>query len=612
VTDRPIADYALLSDCHTGALVSGDGSIDWLCVPRFDSPSVFARLLDPGAGHWSICPSGTFDTMRRYLPESLVLETRFMTPTGAMMLTDALVFDDDERGHEIGFDAPHVLTRVVEVTDGEVALDAEFALRPEYGGVSPRLQVVDGGVLVSGGATRLLLSGPEPTAFEGATAVWRLGLTAGQSVAFALQYASPGRPVPDAWSDRAIRKRLADTEAGWRSWSELHQRYEGAWRDAVHHSGRVLQALTYRPTGAIVAAATTSLPEEVAGSRNWDYRYAWVRDASITIQALWVAACPDEAGRFLSFLIGAAGTNPGRDGGLQIMYGVGGEHDLSERELAHLEGWRSSRPVRVGNAAWEQVQNDGYGALLDAAYRYRDNLGEEIEAGIAAVLIGVADAAAAMWTEPDQGIWELRGEPGHHLHSKLMCWVALDRAVRLADQLGAQGKAPEWDATADRIRHAILDQGWNEELGAYTQSFGSDRLDSSTLMLAITGFLLASDPRMRSTIEQVATQLSAPCGLLYRYLGDDGMDGNESPFLICSYWLAECWALAGELGAAQEIFERATAYANDVGLLSEEADPVTGELLGNYPQAFSHIGLVNAAWTISQAEADGPGATLRR
>ena len=606
MTDRPIADYGLLADGHSGALVSGNGSIDWLCLPRFDSAAVFGRLLDPRAGHWSISPHEPFDMQRRYAPESLVLETQFTTSTGAMMLTDALVFDDDERGHDIGLDAPHILARRIEVTDGEVALDAEFAPRPEYGVVLPRLQVVDGGVVARGGAATFLLAGPPPTAIDGATALWRLGLTAGQTLSFALQYVSTGQPMPDAWTDKQIRQRLVDTEKGWRSWSELHQRYEGPWRDEVHHSGRVLQALTYQPTGAIVAAATTSLPEEVGGTRNWDYRYTWVRDASLTMQALWVAACPDEAGRFLSFLINAAGTSPERAGGLQIMYGIGGEHDLAERELSHLEGWRSSRPVRIGNAAWDQIQNDGYGALLDALYRYREDLGD-IEPETVELLVSIATAAAEVWTEPDQGIWELRGEPRHHLHSKLMCWVALDRAVRLADQFGVARHAPGWAETAGLIRRAILEEGWSDELGAYAQSFGSAQLDSSTLLLAITGFLPANDPRMRSTIEQIAARLSAPCGLLYRYLDDgDGLDGGESPFLICSYWLAECWALAGDLGAAREIFERATAYANDVGLLSEEADPATGELLGNFPQAFSHIGLVNAAWTISQAEAGMP------
>lgn len=599
--DLPIADYAMLSDCNTAALVSGGGSIDWLCLPRFDAPSTLGRILDPAAGHWAICPSGEYETRRRYLPGSLVLETKFTTPTGAAMLTDALLFAEGEQGHDIGFAAPHVLARVIEVTDGEVPLDVDFAPRPEYGVVFPRIRLIDGGVAVRGGAASLCLSGPQPTGTRGDSALWRLGPQAGDRLAFALQWTDATQPMPEAWPARMIEDRLAATLAAWQSWSMLHQRYDGPWAEAVHHSGRVLQGLTYRPTGAIVAAPTTSLPEQPGGDRNWDYRYAWVRDASLTMQALWVAACPDEASRFVSFILAALGNSLQRDRGLQVMYGVGGEHDLTERELGHLRGWQESIPVRVGNGAWRQTQHDIYGAVLDAAFRYRDSL-DEMDEATATFLADLADAAGRVWTEPDQGLWEMRSEPRHFLHSKLMCWVALDRATRLAGLLGQPNRATAWAEEADAVRAAILDQGWNEQVGAYTQCFGGTDLDASALLLAITRFLPADDPRMRSTIEQVADKLAAPCGLLYRYTSADGLEGGESTFLLCSYWLAECWALAGNLSSAREIFERATAYANDVGLLAEEAEPSTGELMGNHPQAFSHIGLVNAAWAIAQAE----------
>jgi len=599
MSDRSIADYGLLSDCHCAALVSGEGSIDWLCLPRFDSPSVFGRLLDADAGHWSIKPSAEFDVRRRYLDGTLVLETQFATADGMVMVTDALIFDRHERGHEIGLNASHVLARVAEATEGTVELDVEFRPRPEYGLVSPRLEALDGLVVSHGGADVLCLSGPAPVEIGDSGARWRIVLGAGERVAFALKHSQRGAPVAPAWSGREIRKRLDDTVAAWQSWSKLHQRYRGPAEELVALSGRVLRGLTYQPTGAIIAAPTTSLPERVGGARNWDYRYCWIRDASFTLDALWVAACPDEAARFVGWILETAGTSLHAAHGLQIMYGVGGEHDLSERELPHLAGWRGSRPVRVGNGAWNQVQIDIYGELLDAVAHLKDQIGAPDES-TCAFLADVADAAAAAWSQPDSGIWEGRGEPRHHLYSKLMCWVALDRAVRLAEWSDRAERAASWAASRDEIRAAIVEHGWNETMGCFTQYFGGDIVDSSALMMAITGFLPVDDPKMLATIERVAADLAAPCGLLYRYSGDDGLDGGEGVFIICTYWLVQCLAMAGQSERAGELFERVTAYANDLGLLSEEADPATGELMGNFPQAFSHVGLVNAAWALSQ------------
>jgi GH15 family glucan-1,4-alpha-glucosidase len=597
---RPIADYAMLSDCHCAALVSGEGSIDWLCLPRFDSPSTFGRLLDPAAGHWSIHPGGVFESRRRYLPGSLVLETQFETPDGMVMVTDALVFARKERGHQIGDEAPHVLVRVIEATKGRARIDVEFAPRPEYGLVQPRLQAVEGGLVALGGADASCLSCPQPTTIHQGTATWALAMRSGDRVSFSLAYARTWDVTPEPMSTKDIDRHLADTLAGWESWSELHQSYEGPWKKLVHQSGRVLRGLTYQPTGAIVAAPTTSLPEEVGGTRNWDYRYAWIRDASLTMNALWVAACPEEAGRFLAWIVRTAGTSLHQEHGLQIMYGVGGEHDLSERELVHLRGWRDSAPVRVGNGAWYQHQADIYGELLDAVYRLRDQIGE-LDPATVDFLAGVADAAASIWNHPDQGIWEIRGEPQDFLYSKLMCWVALDRTIRLLGEALDAERIGGWSLVREEIRSTILHQGWNDKVGAYTQALGSEVLDASALMLAITGFLPATDPRMLATIERLAVALAAPCGLIHRYVDDDGMGGKEAAFVLCTYWLVECLALAGQVPRAAELFDRVTAYANDVGLLSEEVDPIAGELLGNFPQAFSHVGLVNAAWAISQA-----------
>ncbi len=415
-----------------------------------------------------------------------------------------------------------------------------------------------------------------------------------------------GEPPLAAWDAGEIAARLEDTLEGWRSWSAIHQTYEGPWRDLVHHSGRVLQALTFQPTGAIVAAPTTSLPETVGGGRNWDYRYTWVRDASLTMEALWVAACPDEANKFFAFLADAAASQLERELDLQIMFGIGGERDLTERELPHLSGWRSSRPVRVGNGAWNQRQLDVYGELLGAAQRLVEQLGE-LDPVTQRFLAAAADTAARRWREKDQGIWEIRGEPRDFLYSKLSCWAALDRAIALAPQLGVPHRVEGWAATREEICAAILSRGWNDRAGAFTQAFGSEDLDASNLMLAITGFLPADDPRMKATIDATAARLTDARGLVYRYLAHDGLEGEEGTFLLCTFWLAHAQALADDLDQAKATFERAVAAINDVGLLAEEVDGATGEMIGNFPQAFSHIGLVNAAWAITQAEERAAG-----
>jgi GH15 family glucan-1,4-alpha-glucosidase len=516
------------------------------------------------------------------------------------VLSDALAVGRNERGHELGTNSPSTLLRRFACTGGEIEAEVTYAPRPQYGLVEPVLAPIRGGLEVSGRDGRLVLSTPVGCVVDGPVATARVRLTAGQAVAFALGYGSgAGRPRAP-WTAEEVTDRLADTVEGWRSWSVIHQNYEGPWRHLVHHSGRVLQALTFAPTGAIVAAPTTSLPETVGGERNWDYRYTWVRDASLTIEALWVAACPDEANKFFGFLADASASGLQSGERLQIMFGLSGERDLSERELPHLAGWRDSRPVRVGNDAWLQRQIDIYGELLGAAWRLADQLGE-MEPVTRRFLATTADTAAARWREKDHGIWEIRGQPKDFVYSKLMCWVALDRAIALAGHLGAEDRVSDWAAARDEIRTAILEQGWNERAGAFTQAFGSEDLDASNLMLAITGFLPADDPRIKATIDATARRLTDQRGLVYRYLGHDGLAGAEGTFLVCTFWLAQAQALAGDVDAATVTFEHAVAAINDVGLLAEEVDPSTGEMIGNFPQAFSHIGLVNAAWAITQA-----------
>jgi GH15 family glucan-1,4-alpha-glucosidase len=508
----------------------------------------------------------------------------------------------NERGHALGAGAVGTVLRRLVGVAGAVEVEMEFSPRPEYGLVAPTLYPEADGLTARGGASLLRLSSAVPIELDGSTARARFSLHAGDDLSFALHHRTTSEPRPRSWTQTKIRERLDDTAEAWRTWSSLHQSYDGPWADLVMTSGRVLYALTYFPTGAIVAAPTTSLPETPGGSRNWDYRYTWVRDASFTLEALWVAACPHEANVFFEYLTDAASRDVAGGGDLQIMFGVGGEHDLTERELGHLSGWRSSRPVRVGNGAWNQRQLDVYGELLGAAYRLPDQVAALHPVG-RRFLADLADSAGARWHETDQGIWEIRGEPRHFLYSKLMCWVALDRAIALAAHLDALERVDRWTLTRDAIAEAIVTRGWNDRVGAFTQSFGSDELDASTLMLPIVGFISADHPQMRATIDAVAAHLTDERGLVYRYLAADGLDGEEGSFLLCTFWLAQAQAMAGDLDRARATFEAAAAHVNDVGLLSEEVDPRTGELLGNFPQAFSHIGLINAAWAIAQAEA---------
>src|SRR5829696_8405158 len=445
----PIADYGLLADCNGSALVDRAGSIDWLCMPRFDSPAIFARLLDPDAGHWSIRPAGGFDAERRYLPGSLAVETTFTTDTGTVRLIDVMAAADGQRGHDLGFDAPHELLRALEGVEGDVQMVMELAPRPEYGLIRPLIRPEEGGARTFGSG-RVSVRSSVPLEIEDATMRAAFRVRGGDAYGFALRWASAeDHRAPDATAADMVRARVDDTVEAWRSWEAEHDVYSGPHRELVRHSARVLKGLTYRPTGAIVAAPTTSLPETVGGERNWDYRFSWIRDSSLTLEALYIGACPDEAEEFVSFMTSAAGGRAS-EGSLQIMYGIG---------------------------AWNQVQLDVYGELLNALHVYRERLGD-LHPEIQAFVADLADTAARRWRETDSGIWEMRGEPRHHLSSKVMCWVALDRAVKLAPQLGEHAREQDWAAARDELREAILTRGWSEERQAYAQSFHSDELDA--------------------------------------------------------------------------------------------------------------------------------------
>lgn len=599
-----IADYGMLADGSSAALVDRRGSIDWMCVPRFDSPALFARLLDPEAGHWSITPTGRFDAQRRYLPGTLVIETTFTTTTGAARLRDALAVPEGRRGHELGMRPPHELLREVEGLLGVVEFDVALVPRPEYGLVRPLLRIEDGGVRTFGGPNQIAVRSPVPLEAGDACARTTLRVEAGKRLGFSLVWAPPEVAPPEPTAPQRVTARIADTVEAWRSWEAEHDIYQGPHHDLVLLSSRVLKGLTYRPTGAIVAAPTTSLPETVGGERNWDYRYAWIRDASLTLEALYHGSCPDEAVDFVSFMTSSAGGSAGADSSLQCVYGVGGEHDLTERVLPHLRGWRGSRPVRIGNAAWAQTQLDLYGELLNALHLYQERLGK-LHPEIQRFAAELADTAARRWVEPDSGMWEMRGKQRHHLSSKVLCWVALDRAVKLAPRLGRHARTEAWAAERDRIRAAVLERGWSERRRAYTQAFDSDELDAAALLMPLYGFLPATDERMYATIEAIARELTDD-GLVLRYRvtrdrNIDGLSGKEGTFVLCSFWLASALAQAGQPDRAKALFDRVSGFANDLGLLGEEIDPRSGELFGNFPQAFSHIGLINAAAAIDQA-----------
>jgi GH15 family glucan-1,4-alpha-glucosidase len=510
----PLADYGFLSDCASAVLVSAGGSVDWWCLPRFDSPSVFGRLLDPAAGHWLLAPTGEYAAERDYVEDTLVLRTVFRTGSGVVAVTDALSLQPGARGHDIGLRSPHALLRVVEGLEGAVDVQTIVAPRFEYGLTVPRWSGDRGSWSAHVGPVALRLT--TSVELHAADGDLRGGfpVRAGERVGLCLAFTPPyedggGLDVEPAGG-------IEDTVAGWRSWSQLHRGYQGRHVAQVRRSALVLQGLTYQRTGAVVAAATTSLPEELGGDLNWDYRFAWLRDVSLTLQALWVAACPHEADRFFASLTAAVGQVG--DAPLQIMYGVEGERDLTEHEVGHLSGYRGSRPVRVGNDAWKQRQLDVLGEILFAAHLLRDQLTPFSEA-TRHLLVTLADQAVRDWRQPDAGMWESRDEPRHYTSGKVMCWVALDRAIALADDLGDEARPEEWARARQEIRDAVLEQAWSEPAGAYAGAFGSDSLDASVLLMPLVGFLPAEDPRMLATIEAVRDRLTEDW-LVRRWDGD--------------------------------------------------------------------------------------------
>jgi GH15 family glucan-1,4-alpha-glucosidase len=576
-----IEDYALIGDCETAALVAKDGSIDWLGFPRFDSPSCFAALLGtPEHGRWQLAPAMEVQRIeRRYRPDTLILETDFYTQSGAVRLIDFM--PPRTRTPE--------LMRIVEGLRGEVPIAMDLAIRFDYGSVVPWVRQAENGIRATAGPETLYCRTPAQLTGRGLRTVAEFTISAGQRVPFELAWSPTHQAEPPPSDPEA---NLRETGEWWAEWSSRCT-YRGEWRDAVVRSLITLKALTYAPTGGIVAAATTSLPEHIGGVRNWDYRFCWLRDATFTLYSLMVGGYTEEASAWREWLVNAVAGTPGT---LQIMYGLAGERRLTELELPWLPGYENSAPVRVGNAAHQQHQLDVYGEVMDAfhlARRYglppSDNAWR-LQRGILAFL-------ETDWQKPDDGIWEVRGPQRQFTHSKVMAWLAMDRAVKSVEEFGLEGDAAKWRAMRQQIHDEIWRKGFDPALNSFVQYYGSKEPDASLLMLPLVGFVGATDPRMTGTVELIQQRLMRD-GFVDRYAPAphvDGLPPGEGVFLLCTFWLADNLALQGRLGEARTLCERLLALRNDVGLLSEQYDPTARRLVGNFPQAFSHVGLINTA-----------------
>ena len=597
-----IADYGFLSDCHTSALVGPDGSIEWLCLPRFDSPSVFGALLDRDAGLWRFAPQARVPVARRYVPGTNVLETTWSTGRGWLVVREALTIGPwrEEEGDPhlrspTDDDAEHILVRTAECVQGEVDLMLLVNLIAGYGVERPgwTLDRDRRHARATVGDLDLRIATDLRMGDEGDRLVARHTLTEGEGSVCALAWGATD--PPDDFAD--AKRRLDATEEYWRGWLEAGSFPDHPWRIYLQRSALTLKGLTYAPTGATVAAPTTSLPETPGGERNWDYRYMWIRDASFTLWGLHVLGLDAEAMDFMAFI---ATTCAHR---IQIMYGIGGERELTESTLDHLSGYEGAVPVRIGNAAYSQRQNDVYGALLDAVYIHM-KAGQRVPEYLWPIITEAVEGALAAWREPDQGIWETRGEPKHYVSSKLMSWVALDRGARLARWRGEDELAERWGASADEVRTEILNRGVSGR-GVLRQHYDTDALDASVLLAPLVRFLPPDDERLRATVLAIADELSEG-GMVLRYRveeTDDGLSGAEGAFTICSFWLVSALSEIGEGRRARELCERLLSFAGPLSLYAEEIDPRTSAHLGNFPQAFTHLGLINAVSHVISDEA---------
>jgi alpha,alpha-trehalase len=622
----PIADYGFLSDCHTGALVASDGSIEWMCLPHFDSPSVFGALLDRGAGSWRVGPYGLYvPAGRRYIPGTNMIETTWMTPQGWLRVVDALTvgpWHDNKHGSShtrppTDYDGEHLLVRMIECNQGEVQVEIVCEPMLEYGSKPASWSLVQSGeegVCLLDAVSEMDMnddvadeaSGEGPLGvrlfsdirmgIEGNRTHGRHTMTEGEKRFCALSWTEE-RGGPQTVEE--AEGHLERTRHFWRSWLSEGIYPDHPWRYHLQRSALVLKGLTFMPTGALVAAATTSLPETPQGERNWDYRFCWMRDATFTLWGLHALGLNWEADDFIQYV---ADMERNEDGSLQIMYGIKGQKNLEESTLDHLKGYDGARPVRIGNGAYNQRQNDVFGAVLDSVYLHSKNR-DHIPERLWPVLVDQVLCAKAAWKEPDQGIWEARGTPRHYVSSKLMCWVAMDRGARLAERRGQAEEAEEWQAVADEIREDILTRGVDPR-GVFRQHYDTDALDASTLLVPLVRFLGPEDERVRATVAAIRDELTEGA-LVLRYRTeetDDGLHGEEGTFLICSFWLVSALSEIGENREAEHLCERLLSYSSPLGLYAEELEASSGRHLGNYPQAFTHLALINAVTHVVEAQ----------
>jgi GH15 family glucan-1,4-alpha-glucosidase len=598
---KPISDYGLIGNMHCCALVSKDGSIDWCCLPRFDSPSTFAAILDDEkGGSFSIKPQGEFVSHQSYIPNTNVLKTTFKVDGGSADVTDFIPCYI-QRGNRLSrYDQIH---RIVECTSGQIGLEVLFDPKMDYARTRTQVKLTPLGAVAQNGHEKIALSSNSDFNIDNGRVTSDFTMKSGDKVNYVLSYGS-ARPMP--FYVYKSEEKLTKTVAYWKNKAE-DCKVDCDWSEAIVRSYLALHLLFYSPTGAIIAAPTTSLPEEIGGERNWDYRYSWLRDASLTLNAFVHLGHRDEGAAFMGWLLNVCDKCGAKT---QILYDIDFHDPQEETSLDHLSGYRNSRPVRIGNGAYDQVQLDVFGEVLEAAYNYV-NIGGYVSPKTWRLLESFVDAACDIWRQPDSGIWEVRGGPYHFTHSKMMCWVAADRGVKIAETLGYDGNVDKWKSTAGEIREDILSRGWNEDKKAFTQHYDTQALDASALLMPLFGFLPVSDEKMSSTIDRIIADLTVN-GLVRRYdtsNTDDGLAGSEGAFLWCSFWLVRVLLRLGRRDEAKTLYERLVGYSNHLGLLSEMVDPSTGEMLGNFPQALTHLGIIVAGLEL----ANGVGtSTLAR
>jgi pentatricopeptide repeat protein len=606
MTYQPIENYGIIGDLRSVALVGMDGSIDWLCLPHFDSPSVFAAILDDEkGGRFKIAPVLNGVTCKQlYWPDTNVLVTRFFTPEGVAEIRDYMPISVSENGHE----RHHQVIRRVEIVRGEMNFRMECSPAFDYARVEHETEMTEGGACFRSARLSLGLATDVPLKLDGKGVVAEFTLREEQTAVFVLRQIEAGAGCGISLSEKEEEELFERTVGYWRRWLSKST-YTGRWREMVHRSALTLKLLTFEPTGAIVAAPTTSLPEGIGGERNWDYRYTWIRDAAFTLYGLLRIGFTEEAEQFMDWLEGRC-YRPKPDGLLQLMYGIDGRTDLTEEVLDHLEGYRGSRPVRIGNGAYDQLQLDIYGELMDAVYLY-NKYGTPISYGLWTRLRGLIDWVCDNWQREDEGIWEVRGGRRHFVYSRLMCWVAVDRGLRLADKRSFPADRERWLKVRDEIYEEIMEKGWSPERKAFVQAYGDDTLDASNLIMPLVFFVSPKDPRMRSTLDATNRPPKydglVTDGLVFRYdveKSADGLMGDEGTFSLCTFWLVEALTRAGRLEEARLIFEQMLSYANHLGLYAEEIGP-SGEALGNFPQAFTHLTLISAAFNLDRALGKG-------